>query len=66
MNKSKRVLVFHVGSIAKCNPVCTEEYDPQCGTDGKTYGNPCMMEYEICKSNGKIKLAYAGPCSKYF
>ena len=50
----------------KCSPVCTNEYNPQCGSDGKTYGNPSMMKYATCTSNGTVTLVHPGECSMYF
>ena len=50
-------------SEQKCNPICTEEYNPQCGSDGNTYENPCIMTYATCRSNGTITLKHPGECS---
>ncbi|XP_028408498.1 four-domain proteases inhibitor-like [Dendronephthya gigantea] len=51
-----------VPSDLKCQGICTIEYNPQCGTDGKTYGNPCTFKYAQCASDGRITLAHHGEC----
>ena len=41
--------------------VCTQEYDPQCGTNGRTYSNPCMFGIAQC-GDVSIQIAYKGEC----
>ena len=36
--------------------VCTTQWDPMCGADGKTYGNSCVL------AAANVKLDYAGKC----
>ena len=36
---------------------CTLEYNPMCGMDGMTYGNPCMLK------SSHVTLKHSGECS---
>lgn len=47
----------------QCPNVCTLQYDPVCGTDGKTYSNSCFLSIEACNNPQlNLSIAHNGSC----
>jgi len=55
--------VQSMSTSAPCIPVCTSQYDPVCGSDGKTYSNPSCLAAEV-KCGRDVTEVNKGPCLK--
>ena len=52
---------------ADCPEVCTADYKPVCGTDGKTYSNYCNLLQNACTTKMKnLTKAHEGECKGDF
>lgn len=50
-------------SASECPDACTQEYNPVCGSNGKTYSNKCMLTIAQCDNpDANITLASEGEC----
>jgi len=62
-----KLTMKHPGECAKGSPcdgmVCTREYRPVCGSDGKTYSNKCVFSVANCKANRKLTIKHPGKCT---
>jgi coxsackievirus/adenovirus receptor len=45
-----------------CKIFCTREYNPVCGSDGKTYPTACVMKSFACQQRKAITTLYHGKC----
>ncbi|XP_041975156.1 agrin-like isoform X2 [Aricia agestis] len=49
-------------AVCGCGADCEEVVRPVCGTDGRTYDNPCQLDRTACLDNRDIRIAYMGAC----
>lgn len=52
-------------AVCGCGPDCETSVRPVCGTDGKTYESPCLLDRAACLDNRDVRVAYIGPCGEH-
>ena len=48
----------------ECQQTCSQEYQPVCASDGKSYSNECEMNSKACRERIELTVKHTGPCGK--
>ncbi|ESO01057.1 hypothetical protein HELRODRAFT_82198 [Helobdella robusta] len=48
----------------KCDMACQFNYDPVCGSDGRTYSNECQLQSLNCGKALRVEMVMKGECEK--
>ncbi|XP_063616673.1 agrin-like isoform X6 [Cydia splendana] len=51
-------------AVCGCGPECEAIVRPVCGTDGRTYDSPCLLDRTACRDNRDVRTAYMGACGE--
>jgi len=58
-------VVFFIFFVLVCSVAnCPRVREPVCGTNGVTYANQCFLNFDTCRSKGKIMRKSKGRCRK--
>ena len=50
--------------IVNCYIICSEIYEPVCGSNGETYGNECLLDAAKCLESDEIEFVHDGACDE--
>ncbi|XP_050532357.1 agrin-like [Daktulosphaira vitifoliae] len=47
-----------------CSEFCNEDFNPICGSDGKTYANECFLRRQACRMMPDLRIIFHGDCDQ--
>lgn len=46
----------------RCGDTCPSDFQPVCGSDGRSYSSQCHLMQEACRSQRQLRILYKGLC----